>query len=71
MCSNNILFCLVLKDIVSGSERCKMHLRWIPHVMIWVSPFDFIKHSECLLELIFDELVLSLDSIVKLEVRVH
>ena len=69
MCSNNIFFCLVLEDIVFRAKRCKVHLRWVPHVVVWVSPFNLIKHRECLLELTFDELVLSLEGIVKLEVR--
>lgn len=71
MCSYDLFFGLILKAVVSSAQRCEMHLCRVPHVMVRISSLHLIEYCECLLELILNELVLGLESVIILEMRVN
>ena len=71
MCSYDILFGLVLEDIIARTQRREVNLGRVPHIVVWIPALDLVEDCEGLLELVFDEAMLHLQRVVQLHLRVR
>ena len=71
MCSYDILFGLVLEDIIARTQRREVNLGRVPHIVVWIPALDLVEDCKGLLELVFNEAMLHLQRIVQLHLRVR